>query len=58
VPKCSICGMTFARQKELEERGIAVHNFTDEESSLLRKAGQEEKARRRSRGPYMKAHAA
>jgi hypothetical protein len=50
--------MTFARQKELEEHGIAVHNFTEEESSLLRKAGREEKARRRSRGPYRKAHAA
>jgi hypothetical protein len=58
VPKCSICDMTFARQKELEEHGIAVHNFTEEESSLLRKAGREEKARRRSRGPYRKAHAA
>ena len=58
MPKCSICGMTFAQQKELEEHEIAAHNFTEEESSLLRKAGQEEKARRRSRGPYRKAHAA
>lgn len=58
VPKCSICGMTLVRQKELEEHRIAAHNFTEEESSLLRKAGQDEKARRRSRGPYRKAHAA
>ncbi|MGI0047947.1 MAG: hypothetical protein ACREAW_00255 [Nitrososphaera sp.] len=58
MPKCSICGMAFARAKELEEHGIAAHNFTEEESSLLRKAGQEEKARRRFRGPYRKAHAA
>lgn len=58
MPKCSICGMTFARAKELEEHGIAAHNFTEEESSLLRKAGREDKARRRSRGPYRKAHAA
>jgi hypothetical protein len=58
VPKCSICGITFAKAKELEEHGIAVHNFAEQESVLLRKAGQEEKARKRSRGPYRKAHAA
>jgi hypothetical protein len=50
--------MTFAGEKELEEHGIAVHNFAEQESSLLRKAGNEGKARRRSRGPYRKAHAA
>jgi len=58
VPKCSICGMAFSKAEELEEYGIAAHNFTEEESSLLRKAGREEKARKRSRGPYRKAHAA
>jgi hypothetical protein len=58
VPKCSICGMAFAGEKELEEHCIAVHNFVEEESSLLGKASKEEKARRRSRGPYRKAYAA
>ena len=28
--------------KELEEHAIAVHNFTEEESKILRKAGEEE----------------
>jgi hypothetical protein len=50
--------MVFEKAKELEEHGIAVHNLAEQESSLLRKAGQAEKARRRSRGPYRKAHAA
>jgi hypothetical protein len=50
--------MKFAKTLELEEHGIAAHNFADQESLLLRKAGEEEKARRRSRGPYRKAHAA
>jgi hypothetical protein len=50
--------MIFVRTEELEEHGIAVHNFTEQESSLLRKAGLEEKARKRSRGPYRKAHPA
>jgi hypothetical protein len=58
VPRCSICGISFTKAQELEEHGISAHNFTEEESSLLRKAGREEKARRRSRGPYRKAHAA
>jgi hypothetical protein len=58
VPKCSICGVTFAAAEELEEHSVAAHNFSEEESSFLRKAGREEKARRRSRGPYRKAHAA
>jgi hypothetical protein len=50
--------MAFAKAEELEEHGIAVHNFTEQESSLLRKASREEKARRRSRGPYRKSHTA
>jgi len=58
VHKCSICGMIFAKAKELEEHGISAHNFAEQESSLLRRAGQEEKARRRTRGPYRKSHAA
>ncbi len=58
MSKCSICGMTFATAGELEEHSIAAHNFAEQESSLLRKAGEEEKARKRSRGPYRKAHAA
>jgi uncharacterized C2H2 Zn-finger protein len=58
MPKCSICGAVFASAKELQEHGIAAHSFAEQESTLLRKAGQEEKARRRTRGPYRKAHAA
>lgn len=50
--------MKFAKAEELEEHGIAAHGYADQESSLLRKAGEEEKARKRSRGPYRKAHAA
>ncbi len=50
--------MTFARAEELKVHGTAAHNFADQESSLLRKASEEEKARKRSRGPYRKAHAA
>ena len=58
MPKCSICGMMFAKAEELEEHNIAAHSFAEQESSLLRKAGEEEKARKRTRGPYRKAHAA
>ncbi|AFU59546.1 MAG: hypothetical protein QXX64_04365 [Nitrososphaera sp.] len=51
--------MMFAGAEELEEHNIAAHNFAEqEESSLLRKACEEEKARKRSRGPYRKAHTA
>ena len=50
--------MTFAKAEELEGHGIAAHNFAEQESSLLKRAGAEEKARKRSRGPYRKAHAA
>jgi uncharacterized C2H2 Zn-finger protein len=58
VPKCRICGMTFARRKELDGHIMAAHNLEEKESLLLRKALDEEKARKRSRGPYRKAHAA
>jgi hypothetical protein len=50
--------MVFARDQELGEHEIAAHNFSREESALLRKADEEEKARKRSRGPYRKSHAA
>jgi hypothetical protein len=56
VHRCVICGKAFARSEELEEHSMTVHN--SEESMLLRKAGEEEKARKRSRGPYRKSHAA
>jgi hypothetical protein len=58
VPKCEICGTKFARTRELEEHGIAAHSFAEQESLLLKKVDEEEKARKRSRGPYRKAHAA
>ena len=63
MPKCTVCGMIFAKPEELEVHNIAVHNiavhnFAEQESSLLKKASKEEKARKRSRGPYRKAHAA
>ncbi|MEW6605547.1 MAG: hypothetical protein AB1351_12790 [Thermoproteota archaeon] len=58
VPRCDICGMVFSRKHELDEHGIAMHNFSNEESALLRKADEGEKARRRTRGPYRKSHAA
>jgi len=58
VLKCSFCGIVFDHEQELKEHGIAVHNFSEEESSLLRKASDQEKARRRTRGPYRKSNAA
>lgn len=58
MPKCSVCGMDFAHGQELGEHEIAVHNFSRKESELLKKADEEEKARKRSRGPYRKSHAA
>jgi len=50
--------MTFPEEKELAVHSATVHNFSDLESSLLKKAREGEKARKRSRGPYRKAHAA
>ena len=55
--KCGICGMVFAHRQELGDHVAAVHNFSREESALLKKADEEEKARKRSRGPYRKSHA-
>jgi hypothetical protein len=50
--------MVIDHERELKEHGIAVHNFSKEESSLLRKASDQEKARKRTRGPYRKSNAA
>jgi hypothetical protein len=50
--------MVFGREQELKDHEIVVHNFSEQESALLRRAGDEEKARRRTRGPYRKSHAA
>ena len=58
VPKCSICSTVFGNEQELIKHGMIVHNFSEEEFVLLRKAGQDEKARKRSRGPYRKSHPA
>jgi len=48
----------FLKMKDLGEHAIAVHNSTEEESKLFRKAGEEKKSRKRFRGPYRKACAA
>jgi hypothetical protein len=53
-----ISGKAFARSEEFEEHNMTVHNSHEEGSMLLRKAGKEEKAHKKSRGPYGKSHAA
>ena len=58
MASCSICGLEFAGAKELQDHKIDMHDFAKEESSLLKKTGGDEKARRRSRGPYRKANTA
>lgn len=58
VLKCSICGIIFTKVYELEEHRISTHNFMEQEFSLLKRAKEQEKARKRTRGPYRKAHAA
>lgn len=50
--------MVFVNEQELSEHEIAMHNFSKQESALLEKADKEEKARKRTRGPYRKSHAA
>jgi hypothetical protein len=50
--------MVFAHKQELGDHVAEAHNFSREESALLKKADEEEKARKRSRGPYRKSHAA
>jgi hypothetical protein len=56
--RCMICGKVFAHSEELELHRVRVHDSDKEECMLLRKAGEEEKARKRSRGPYRKSHTA
>lgn len=53
-----ICGKAFVSSEELELHSVRVHDSDKEECMLLRKAGEEEKARKRSRGPYRKSHTA
>jgi len=50
--------MEFAGAKELLEHKVDMHDFAKEESSLLKKTAEDEKARRRSRWPYRKANTA
>ncbi|HVD08792.1 MAG TPA: hypothetical protein VNB67_10135 [Nitrososphaeraceae archaeon] len=38
------------------QNGTSIMNQLDEESDLLRKKLEEEKARKRTRGPYRKSH--
>ena len=58
MARCSICGMKFEEAKEIQQHKIDRHDFAKEESLILKKAGEEEKARKRSRGPYRKANTA
>ncbi len=58
MPRCDICGMVFSHEQELRDHDMVAHNFSREESTLLKKADEEEKARKRTRGPYRKSHAA
>jgi hypothetical protein len=50
--------MVFSHEQELRDHDMVAHNFSREESTLLKKADEEEKARKRTRGPYRKSHAA
>jgi hypothetical protein len=54
--RCRICGIDVD-PGGLEKHVAAVH-YEEVESSLYRKAEEEQKARRRTRGPYRKASAA
>jgi uncharacterized C2H2 Zn-finger protein len=66
--QCQSCGRFFGSRQELDAHAAEFHaasrNFSkqtpdeEKETSLLRKADKEEKARRRTRGPYRKSHAA
>ncbi len=59
-----ICAKAFVYSEELELHSRRMHDSDKEECMLLRKAGEEgkageeEKARKRSRGPYRKSHMA
>lgn len=57
MARCSVCGAYFADSGELKKHMAAVHE-EEAESPLFRKAEEEQKARRRTRGPYRKASAA
>lgn len=64
--QCQSCGRLFEREEF--EKHMPVHSVSDDlskhvpveeaESRLLRRAGEEEQARKRTRGPYRKSHAA
>jgi hypothetical protein len=66
--QCQSCGRFFGSRQELDAHAAEFHaasrNFSKQtpdekkETSLLRKVDKEEKARRRTRGPYRKSHAA
>jgi hypothetical protein len=66
--QCQSCGRFFGSRQELDAHAAEFHaasrNFSkqtpdeEKETSLLRRADKEEKARRRTRGPYRKSHAA
>ena len=66
--QCQSCGRFFGSRQELDAHAAEFHatsrNFSkqtpdeEKETSLLRKTDKEEKARRRTRGPYRKSHAA
>ena len=64
--QCQSCGRLFEREEF--EKHMPVHSVSGDlskqvpaeeaESRLLRRAGEEEQARKRTRGPYRKSHAA
>jgi hypothetical protein len=56
MAKCTICGMDLDSD-ELKKHVAAAH-YEEVESQLYRKVEEEQKARRRTRGPYRKASAA
>jgi len=67
--RCQSCGRAFSDKQQLARHATKFHtaglDLSEQvpevdtiESSLLNRAGDEKKARRRSRGPYRKSHAA
>lgn len=59
MDKCKVCGRLL--DSEELEKHAATHKADaseEAESRLLRRAGEEEQARKRTRGPYRKSHAA
>lgn len=61
MDKCKVCGRLLDTE-ELEKHAAthgADYDMPEEaESRLLRRAGEEEQARKRTRGPYRKSHTA